>query len=200
METTTTFMFTSIFICFCVAQTMNKRKAGIRVIIFTPHVKLQIYLSCANGMRNILTYEFLIRLHKDTIWDKRLFLLNSHVHTIRGKIKYQARRIQRVCVRRGPGVFTVTEMPVGEGAIHRDNTPRSISTQARPAPLHIKNIGHEHTHCIQACKNIPPLPPSHIPTTYIRLDLTRMFVITVIRFMLVDLSNRKHNSGVTTFP
>ena len=100
-------------------------------------------------MRNILTYEFLIRLHKDTIWDKRLFFLNSHVHTIRGKIKYQARRIQRVCVRRGPGVFTVTKMPVGEGAIHRGNTPRSISTQARPAPLHIKNIGHcTHTRCI----------------------------------------------------
>ena len=34
----------------------------------------------------------------------------------------------------------------------------------------------------------------------IHLDLTRVFVITVIRFMLVDLSNRKHNSGVTTFP
>ena len=127
-------------------QWTNAKQEPSEFIIFTPHVKLQIYLSCANGMRNILTYEFLIRLHKDTIWNKRHFFSQLSRTYNTGKDKYQARRIQSVCARRGPSVYAPDQWQQSEA--RESGGTRHSQTAATNRRTYTQRSLRTHTRCM----------------------------------------------------
>jgi hypothetical protein len=118
---------------------------------------LQVYLSCVNRMRNILTTGVYSDYTKTRVGNKRLFFLKSALHTSGTE---EMKNMQKYSVCADLSFYSDKDSSWREG-----NSPRQISTQARPPPLHIKNTGHGHTHCTQAYKT--SLPPTSLLPTYI---------------------------------
>jgi len=119
-------------------------------------------------MRNILTYEFLIRLHKDTIWNKRHFFLNSHVHTIRGKINIK-RAEYNACVREEDLVCTrrISDSNRKRGRAEVHDTAR----RQPPIVAHTHRGRCAHTHVACTTQDTLSFPPSSLPTNYTTMSL-----------------------------
>ena len=157
-------------------QFTNAKQEPLEYVIFTPHVKLQIYLSCANGMRNILTYEFLIRLHKDTIWNKRLFFQLSRTYNT-GKDKISSAQnakcvyAKRTCSVYAPDQWQQSEARESEGTRHSQ-------TAATNRRTYTKRTLRTHTRCIHHTKH------AIFPTLLTPYKLQQcLYVMCAIRFI-----------------
>ena len=127
-------------------------------------------------MRNILTYEFLSRLHKDTIWNKRLFFFNFSGTDNTGKDKISSMlNTTSVCAKR---TYCVRVDKWQQSEARESEGTRHSQTAATNPHIHNEDIAHTHTLHSPHKTCYLSRPPHSLQTAQ-----QSLFVLCAIRFI-----------------